>query len=124
MTTADRLRADIDRGQAGDKVPFSDPAAAPLGTDDEAAGTPPTAERVALARATEGGAGREPPPGDTGEERRPYNDEAQDSLPGQMPGAPAAPRHGRGGNRRAAYVLAGAVVVMGALLAIWAAIMA
>lgn len=33
-----RLRAAIDRGHTGRKVPASDPAAAPLGTDDEAAG--------------------------------------------------------------------------------------
>ncbi|MGQ9367787.1 hypothetical protein [Azospirillum sp. ST 5-10] len=41
---AQRLRAAIDRGETGDKVPNEDPAAAPLGTDDEAAGTrpPPT----------------------------------------------------------------------------------
>ena len=31
----DRLRADIDQGETGDKVPYGDPAAAPLGTDDE-----------------------------------------------------------------------------------------
>ena len=37
---AAQLRDRIDRGGAGDKVAFSDPAAAPLGTDDEAAGTP------------------------------------------------------------------------------------
>ena len=44
-----RLRADIDRGRTGDKTPGHDPAAAPLGTDDEAAGTPmpnDLAERV------------------------------------------------------------------------------
>ena len=35
-----RLRDDIDRGRTGDKTPGHDPAAAPLGTDDEAAGTP------------------------------------------------------------------------------------
>lgn len=40
--TADRLRADIDGGKTGEKVPFPDPAAAPLGTDDEAAGAGPT----------------------------------------------------------------------------------
>jgi hypothetical protein len=50
MTTTDRLRADIDSGRTSDKVAGSDPAAAPLGTDDEAAGTPPSAEEVALAR--------------------------------------------------------------------------
>jgi hypothetical protein len=45
----ERQRADIDSGRTGDKVPFPDPAAAPLGTDDEAAGTPPDAARLALA---------------------------------------------------------------------------
>jgi hypothetical protein len=36
--TVEKLRADVDRGAWGDKVPFIDPAAVPLGTDDEAAG--------------------------------------------------------------------------------------
>lgn len=40
--TADRMREDIDQGRTGEKVPGLDPAAAPLGTDDEAAGAPPT----------------------------------------------------------------------------------
>lgn len=35
---ASRLRARIDQGRTGDKVAFPDPAAAPLGVDDEAAG--------------------------------------------------------------------------------------
>ncbi len=51
--TTDQLRGEIDSGQAGDKIPFSDPAAAPLGTDDEAAGTPPSQEQIARARAAE-----------------------------------------------------------------------
>jgi hypothetical protein len=51
--TADRLRDEIDHGAAGDKVPFPDPAAAPLGTDDEAAGTPPTRGQVAAAMGDE-----------------------------------------------------------------------
>jgi hypothetical protein len=45
----DRLRADIDRGRTGDKVPASDPSAAPLGTDDEAGGTPADVARTRLA---------------------------------------------------------------------------
>lgn len=36
-----RLKAAINRGETGDKVAFPDPAAAPLGTDDEAAGIGP-----------------------------------------------------------------------------------
>ncbi|MDZ5699058.1 hypothetical protein [Chelativorans sp. M5D2P16] len=43
--TVDRLRHDIDSGKTGEKVPYPDPAAAPLGADDEAAGAPPTARR-------------------------------------------------------------------------------
>jgi len=50
----DQLRSDIDHGRTGDKVAFRDPAAAPLGADDEAAGTPPSPEMVAEARKLEG----------------------------------------------------------------------
>lgn len=46
--TTDELRIAIDRGGQGDKVDFPDPAAAPLGTDAEAAGKPPTTEEVSL----------------------------------------------------------------------------
>jgi hypothetical protein len=42
MTTSDRLRADTDSGRTGGKVAVGDPAAALLGTDDEAAGTTPS----------------------------------------------------------------------------------
>ena len=49
--SAARLRADIDRGRTRDKVNVNDPAAAPLGTDEEAAGTPASPEELAIARA-------------------------------------------------------------------------
>ena len=49
-TTIDQLRDDIDCGRTGDKVNFSDPAAAPLGTDEEAAGTPLDPTVVAMVR--------------------------------------------------------------------------
>jgi hypothetical protein len=49
MPTTARPLHDIDRGRGGDKVDSIDPAVAPLGTDDEAAGTPPTAAQVKLA---------------------------------------------------------------------------
>ncbi|MDX2155902.1 MAG: hypothetical protein SFW09_05255 [Hyphomicrobiaceae bacterium] len=59
------LRSAIDRGRTGDKVAHPDPAAAPLGTDDEAAGTPPAPREVREAmrhetapRATEDDIGR------------------------------------------------------------------
>jgi hypothetical protein len=53
--TAEQLRSDIDHGRMGDKVDVADPAAAPLGTDDEAAGTPPSPHAVSVARAGERG---------------------------------------------------------------------
>lgn len=51
--TTQQLVHDIDRGLTGDKIPAQDPAAAPLGTDDEAAGTPPSPEVVGDARGRE-----------------------------------------------------------------------
>jgi hypothetical protein len=51
--TADQLRHDIDRGRTGDKLPWSDPASAPLGTDEEAAGTPFAAGDIDAARRAE-----------------------------------------------------------------------
>jgi hypothetical protein len=47
--TVAMLQDDIDSGRTGDKIPMLDPSGAPLGTDDEAAGTPPTPFRVAVA---------------------------------------------------------------------------
>lgn len=47
--TAQELKNAIDTGATGDKVDFPDSAAAPLGTDDEAAGLPDTPHRVATA---------------------------------------------------------------------------
>ena len=52
-TTA-QLKGDINSGQTGDKNPVFDPALAPLGTDDEAAGRPPSPFRIELARRYEG----------------------------------------------------------------------
>ncbi len=46
---ADELRHKIDSGETGDKVRVTDPAAAPLGTDAEAGGFPPTTEEVEMA---------------------------------------------------------------------------
>lgn len=48
--TASRLRRDLDSGRGNDKVDYPDPATAPLGTDDEAAGTPITPEQAEMAR--------------------------------------------------------------------------
>jgi len=47
--TSAQLRHGIASGQAGDKISNIDPAAAPLGTDDEAGGNPPTQQQLAQA---------------------------------------------------------------------------
>ena len=49
MANPSRLREAIDRGRTGDKVRAGDPALAPLGTDEEAAGTPPPPAAVGAA---------------------------------------------------------------------------
>ena len=51
--TTEQLRHDIDQGRTGDKVRFSDPAVAPLGTDEEAAGTPIDPQVIAQTREAE-----------------------------------------------------------------------
>ncbi len=51
--TVDRLRHDIDSGHTGDKVAWPDPSAAPLGTDEEAAGTPLSPVNIAHAHENE-----------------------------------------------------------------------
>jgi hypothetical protein len=52
-STISQLRDDIDAGRTGDKIDWPDPAAVPLGTDEEAAGTPPDPWAVETARRTE-----------------------------------------------------------------------
>lgn len=52
-STVAQLKADIDAGRTGDKVSNADPGLSPLGTDDEAAGNPASAERIDLARRVE-----------------------------------------------------------------------
>jgi len=51
--TAAQLRKDIDSGLTGEKVPYEDPAGVPIGTDDEAAGTPLSAQAAELAASAE-----------------------------------------------------------------------
>lgn len=53
VPTSDALRHGTDFARSGDKVPFPDPAMAPLGTDDEAAGRPPSRKERALAAETQ-----------------------------------------------------------------------
>ncbi|MDQ0347484.1 hypothetical protein [Ancylobacter vacuolatus] len=78
MSETDRLRGAIDAGRTRDKVPFSDPAAAPLGTDDEAAGHPAGAERRAMAAGPVGGSTAG---GGTDERGRAYDDKGT-TVPG------------------------------------------
>jgi hypothetical protein len=53
IETTEQLRIAIDQGRGGNKVDATDPAAAPLGTDDEAGGSPNTAAQVRSAAAQE-----------------------------------------------------------------------
>lgn len=52
-TTAAQLRKNIVAGLTGEKIPYEDPVAAPMGIDDEAAGTPLSAQAADLATFTE-----------------------------------------------------------------------
>lgn len=76
-TTSEGLRSRLDRGRAGDKVDFPDPSAAPLGTDDEAAGTPPSEGDVAVAAAHELGRASSARPNDTGERGRDVHEDGR-----------------------------------------------
>jgi hypothetical protein len=51
--TVSQLQHDIQRGRTASKVNVHDPAAAPLGTDEEAAGTPLRPAEVEVARRQE-----------------------------------------------------------------------
>ena len=46
--TSEQIRNRIDAGRTGEKVAMPDPAAAPLGSDAEAAGNPPTGRERAM----------------------------------------------------------------------------
>lgn len=49
IDSTSKLRHAIDSARTRDKIAFEDPAASPLGTDDEAGGSPPTRLDVATA---------------------------------------------------------------------------
>src|SRR5947209_2327418 len=57
-STVEQLRSDIDHGLTGDKPEGSDPAAVPLGVDEEAAGTPLPASVIDAVRQEERRRGR------------------------------------------------------------------
>jgi hypothetical protein len=52
IPTSAQIRSWIDEGQTREKVRASDPAAVPLGTDDEAAGSPPSPTERAMTAAS------------------------------------------------------------------------
>lgn len=88
--TTDQLRDDIDSGRTRDKVAHPDPAAAPLGSDAEAAGAPPLPEEVAMAR----------------------RHEATRGVPEQPPSSRAASQSGGYGSRIIWLVVAAVVVAI------------
>jgi hypothetical protein len=53
QTTWSQVRERIDQGETGDKKVAADPAAAPLGTDAGAGGTPTRSEHIERSRAAE-----------------------------------------------------------------------
>ena len=98
------LRARIDAGRTGDKVPGADPAAAPLGTDEEAAGTPAKPAEIATALEDETRQGRaRPAPG--------FTPAPQDSI------APDADPHRPRGNFWIALIVA--VIAIAIVYLIW-----
>jgi hypothetical protein len=97
-TTTEELRSRLDRGRGGDKVDFPDPSAAPLGTDDEAAGTPPSESDVELAARHEVTRAPSARPNDTGERVRGIHD--------------------NGGIPNWVWILAATLVAVGAMLAL------
>lgn len=61
QATTQQLKADIDSGKTGDKIDDGyDLGLSALGTDDEAAGTPPTPQEVAMADRLERAAPAQP----------------------------------------------------------------
>ena len=76
MPNTAQLKDAIDTGKTGDKVAFPDPAAAPLGTDDEAGGNSPTPEQIRMAAEQESGPRHGIGPGGTDERGQPVVDDS------------------------------------------------
>ncbi|MDK1490797.1 hypothetical protein QN219_12065 [Sinorhizobium sp. 7-81] len=68
-----QVRGDIQRGRTGDKKRGFDPSAAPLETDDEAAGTPLTTEATGTARAGQRSDGQADASNEYGDAMRPLS---------------------------------------------------
>ena len=98
--TAAQVKADIEAGRSGDKRRGFDPAAAPLGTDDEAAGTPAssrTLEEIRRAQARP----------DLDRHAGPAETVAPDAAPGKA--RPAA----------TPWLLVGALIAGAAIVVVW-----
>jgi len=95
-----QLRHAIDSGQTGDKVPFPDIAASPLGTDAEAGGSGATTAEVALSLAQEA-------------KGRPRDADAHASAKRALPGVSVGPTLPRPGPQHAPwFIAAGAILVV------------
>lgn len=95
-TTGERLRDATDAGLTGDKVPYGDPAASPLGTDSEAGGSRPSPADI-------------PPTGPTPSGTRPHIPE------GQAKGYEMPPRKTYGIGLLSALAAAAVALVLAAL---------
>ena len=106
--TADRLRADIDGGESGDKVGHPDPSAAPLGTDAEAGGAPPTSEEVSQARSAEIEGRTAAPVADPG---RP--------ISADRPGDPATNRGGLDAPEKRYWTMTAVIAAVAVIILLW-----
>lgn len=98
-----QLRHAIDSGQTGDKVPFPDIAASPLGTDAEAGGNPATSAEVGRALAQE-------------TRPRPRDKDANASAKRALPGVSVGPTLRRPGPQQAPWFIAAGAVLLTALV--------
>ncbi len=109
--TSDQIRDRIDHGEEADKVDFPDPSAAPLGTDAEAGGHPPSPEERARAeqKIAQSEADRAPGTGARRPTSAPPHEAAQPGAAVEGPGAGAS-------HRARGLVLAGAAILVLLLL--------
>ena len=98
-----QIRGDIQSGRTGDKIRGFDPAAAPLETDDEAAGTAMKAESTKVARF-----------GQSQSKLRDHSTEFADAMR-----APAEPANDRlpGRPMSVVFVAGGAIIIVGLIVA-------
>lgn len=108
-STTAQLKHDINSGLTGDKVNFFDPAAAPLGTDDEAGGYSPTPEQIHEARMAERSRPMESPGADS--RTPPHGGEQYGSVKSNEEAWTDQPA-GAGAARWVGYLVAAAVIAL------------